>query len=565
LRAVDGGDILGVVALNTLIAGAKMAKDTWIGKSLGSYKINDLIGQGGSGRVYRANHTFIERAAAIKVLRADLDTADEHHERFLQEARTIAQMRHPHIVQLYDFGKFRNTYYMVMEYVEGDSLEMRLKAGQASGRLLPGVEVWRIIKQMGEALTYIHEQGIIHRDIKPANILLTRDGNVVISDFGVAKLLAGYGNTTTGTITGTPAYMSPEQALGQPIDHRADLYSMAVIVYEMLVGRVPFTGTLPVTVILKHLNEPPPPLRQFNPAIPRHVEAVLLKVLSKRPENRYQTVSEFLQALANATRTMQDESAFASAEHVKTVIGPDGKEYIHIPEGEFWMGSRHDSDAPMRRIYLDGYYISRYPVTNAEYHTFVEATDYMAPEHWQDGIYPAWAADHPVTYVSWHDAVAYCRWARGRLPSEAEWEKAARGTDEREYPWGNKFDPSRCNSRESGIELTTAVGKFSPAGDSPHGVGDVAGNVWEWVLDWSAPGYGDSVNLRNPMGPATGKAKVIRGGSYLNGERLVTCHTRDHALPEVCAVNYGFRVRLSEDVFRRRSRGTDALQQIPTN
>ncbi len=535
-----------------------MSEDTWIGKSLGSYKILSLIGQGGSGRVYKATHTFIEREAAIKMLRADLDAADEQHERFLHEARTIAQMRHPHIVQLYDFGQVHDTYYMVMEYVQGDSLETKLKVAQASGRLLPGVEVWRIIKQMGEALTYIHDQGVIHRDIKPANILLTQDGNVVISDFGVAKLLAGYGNTTTGTITGTPAYMSPEQALGKPIDHRADLYSLAVIVYEMLVGRVPFTGTLPVTVILKHLHEAVPPLRQFNPAVPPHIEVVLLKVLSKRPENRYQSAAEFLHALAGASRTMRHEPAPTSADQTRTVVGPDGKEYVHIPAGEFTMGSREDSDTPSRKVYLDGFYISRNPVTNAEYHAFVEATGHRRPEHWQGGIYPAWAADNPVVYVSWHDAAAYCRWARGRLPTEAEWEKAARGTQERRYPWGNTFDPTRCNSRESGIKDSTAVGTYSPSGDSSYGVSDMAGNVWEWVLDWFAPAYGDSPPAHNPVGPATGKVKAIRGGSYLNNERLVTCYARDHALPEFCVVNYGFRVRLSENVFSQYSNDNDS-------
>lgn len=538
-----------------------MSDDTWIGTSLGSYKILDLIGQGGSGRVYRAEHGFIQREAAIKMLRADLDASDVQHEQFLHEARTIAQMRHPHIVQLYDFGKVHDTYYMVMEYVQGDSLETKLKTAQTSGRLVPGVEVWRIIKQMGEALTYIHEQGVIHRDIKPANILLTQDGNVVISDFGVAKLLAGYGNTTTGTITGTPAYMSPEQALGKPIDHRADLYSMAVIVYEMLVGRVPFRGTLPVTVILKHLHESVPPLRQFNPAVPQHVEAVLLKVLSKRPENRYQSVAEFQRALAGASRTIRHEPTSASADQVSTVVGPDGKEYIYVPAGEFLMGSREEDDTPSHKVFVDGYYVSRYPVTNAEYHAFVEATGHTRPEHWQGGIYPAWAADHPVVYVSWHDAAAYCRWARGRLLSEAEWEKAARGTDERRYPWGNTFDSARCNSRESDIKDGTRVGKYSPSGDSPYGVSDMAGNVWEWVLDWFAPAYGDSSLAHNPMGPATGRAKVIRGGSYYNNERLVTCFARDHALPEICAVNYGFRVRLSEDVFPRRSSDANSFAE----
>jgi serine/threonine protein kinase len=536
-----------------------MAQDTWIGIKLGSYKIVSLIGTGGSGRVYKAQHVILNRPAAIKMLRADLNPDIEHLERFLREARTIAKMRHPHIVQLYDFGKYQDTYYMVMEYIEGDSLETRLKAVQADGRLLPGTEVWRIIKQMGEGLTYIHEQGVIHRDVKPANILLTQDGNVVISDFGVAKLLAGYGDTTTGAITGTPAYMSPEQALGQTIDHRADLYSMAVIVYEMLVGRVPFTAPLPMTVILKHLNEPVTPPRQINPAVPPHVETELLKVLAKRPDDRHQSVAEFLRALSGAGQTLQDEPPSPTSEPVQTFVGPDGKEYVHIPPGEFWMGGADDKDAPLRKIYVGGFYISRFPVTNAEYLAFVEATGYIPPEHWSDGIYPAWQANHPVTYVNWHDASAYCQWVRGRLPTEAEWEKAARGSDRRPFPWGNTFDPARCNSREGGAETTTPVGKFSPVGDSPYSVADMVGNVWEWVKDWYTPAYGDQSPDDNPLGPATGKVKVIRGGSYINNQTLVRCYARDHALPEVCAVNYGFRVRLSETIFHPDRAGTSSL------
>ncbi len=526
-----------------------MSQDTWIGKRLGSYEIVSLIGRGGSGRVYRARHTFLDREAAIKILRADLDVLDEHLERFFQEARTIAKMRHPHIVQLYDFGQFQDTYFMVMEYIPGDSLDKKLKAARASGRPLPGVQVWRIIKQLGEGLTYIHQQGIIHRDIKPANILLTREGNVVISDFGVAKLLAGHGDTTTGSITGTPAYMAPEQALGQSIDHRADLYSMAIIVYEMLTGRVPFEADRPVAAVLKHLSEPVPPPRRFNPNMPPQVEAELLKALSKRPEERHKSVAEFLHALSSAGQTVEPMSKPVAGQ-IEAVIGPDGKEYIHIPAGEFWMGSPDDPDAPPRLVYVDGFYISRYPVTNAEYHAFVQDTLFIPPEHWREGVYASWEANYPVTYVSWDDAAAYCKWAGGRLPTEAEWEKAARGTDGRRFPWGNTFDPGRCNSREGGRGGPTPVDKYTPAGDSPYGVSDMCGNVWEWVYDWYAPVAPGNGPQRNPMGPSEGRTKVIRGGSFANKASLVTTYTRDHAPPSVCAVNYGFRVCLSEDVFK---------------
>lgn len=527
-----------------------MTQDLWLGKQLGPYKIVGLIGTGGTGRVYKAKHTMLGREAAIKILRADLGADDQYHARFIREARTIAQMRHPHIVQLYDFGQFHDTYYMVMEYIPGESLETKLKAARASGRLLPGAEVWSIIKQMGEALSYTHERGVIHRDIKPANVLLSQDGDIVVSDFGVSKLLAGHGNTSTGTVTGTPTYMAPEQALGESIDHRADLYSMAIIVYEMLAGRVPFEAPSLVTMIYKHLHEPVPPLRKFNPAVPPHVEAELLKALAKRPNDRHRSVAEFQHALSGTGSAARAELSPAFVERGKIVVGPDGKEYVHIPAGEVWLGSAHSSDAPRRLVYLDGFYISRYPVTNAEYHTFVEQTHYLPPQHWHEGVYASWKANEPIVYVNWHDAAAYCRWAEGRLPTAAEWEKAARGTDERRYPWGNTFDPTRCNSREGDRNTASPVGKFSPAGDSPYGVGDMAGNVWEWALDWYAPIPSDPPPAHNPMGPEAGKTKVIRGGSYNNKQSLVTCYTHDHAPPNTHAVNHGFRVRLSEKVFQ---------------
>jgi serine/threonine-protein kinase len=349
--------------------------------------------------------------------------------------------------------------------------------------------------------------------------------------------------------------------MGQPIDHRADLYSMAVMVYEMLAGRVPFKGASPLAVILKHLNDSAPPPRQFNPSIPPHVETELLRVLSKRPENRHQSVAEFVLALASAGRTIYASPLSGVADQIRTLIGPDGKEYVQVPAGEFQMGGA-ENDSPTRRVYVDGFYISRHPVTNAEYHAFAEATGYRRPEYWKDGIYPDWQADHPVTYVNWHDAAAYCRWVGGRLPTEAEWEKAARGTDGRRYPWGGAFDTTRCNSREGAKEGTSTVGRYSPSGDSPYGVSDMAGNVWEWVLDWWVALESDTSLQQNPMGPAAGKTKVIRGGSYLNAESLVACHARDHARPEVGAVNYGFRVRMGEGMFTTSTGRTGKLWKI---
>ena len=210
---------------------------------------------------------------------------------------------------------------------------------------------------------------------------------------------------------------------------------------------------------------------------------------------------------------------------------------ILIPAGEFIMGSvdeydseqpihevyldGYDDENPVHRVYLDAYHIDRYPVTNAEYKKFVEATGHRKPSHWKGSDYPPDQASHPVVNVSWKDAVAYAQWAGKRLPTEAEWEKAARGTDGRRYPWGDEWDKSKCNVWESGIGGTTPVGKYSPVGDSPYGGADMAGNVWEWCNDWYNGGYYTISPARNPMGPPSGKTrtKVVRGGAwYGNGD-----------------------------------------------
>ena len=242
---------------------------------------------------------------------------------------------------------------------------------------------------------------------------------------------------------------------------------------------------------------------------------------------------------------------------------------ILIPPGAFIMGSDVESfygtivsssvhakpdEAPIQAVYLDAYYIDKYPVTNAEYGEFIAAINHPPPRHWDGGAYPESLANHPVIYVSWHDARAYAQWAGKRLPTETEWEKAARGVDGRTYPWGNEFDSSKCSlsimkralfdqraGSSAPIVSTAPVGK-SPAGASPYGVFEIAGNVWEWTSDWYLPYAGNSCKNRN-YGE---KDKVIRGGSWLEGKdetlRVYTrCANRLHAPPNYKASNIGFR------------------------
>ena len=204
---------------------------------------------------------------------------------------------------------------------------------------------------------------------------------------------------------------------------------------------------------------------------------------------------------------------------VTRIVAQDGKEMMYVPAGEFVMGSdRYGDEKPRHTVYLDAFYIDRYPVTNAEYKKFVEATKHRPPSHWQSGKIPPGRETHPVVNVSWDDAAAYAAWAGKRLPTEAEWEKAAGWDDlkkeQRVYPWGDRFDPARCNSKESGIGDTTPVGKYSPQGDSFYGVADMAGNVWEWVNDWYDEEYYNNSPKENPQGPASGSSRVLRGGSW---------------------------------------------------
>jgi formylglycine-generating enzyme required for sulfatase activity len=233
-----------------------------------------------------------------------------------------------------------------------------------------------------------------------------------------------------------------------------------------------------------------------------------------------------------------------------------GVEMVYVPEGKFWMGSEDgDPDArgdekPQHEVYLDAFWIDRTPVTNGEYGRFVEATGQEKPKHWQDGRIPEGKEDHPVIWVSWYDAQDYCRW-RGeqagvavRLPTEAEWEKAARGTDGQRYPWGNEFDREKCNSKEGGSGDTTPVGRYSPACDSPYGLADMAGNVWEWCNDW----YDDDIYrhragqvVKNPEGPASGDSKMLRGGAAGNDEGILRCAYRNYYLPDCWSSHRGFR------------------------
>lgn len=271
-----------------------------VGQTLGGkYQIIERLGRGGMAEVYKAYQLKLERYVAIKVMHAFLADEMEFLGRFEREAKNVAALRHPHIVQLYDFDIQEGQPYMVMEFVEGPTLKTYLQMAGRPGLALE--ELWRIGKQTAEALVYAHERGMIHRDIKPANILLNREREAILTDFGIAKILAGPQYTQTGALIGTPTYMSPELIRGEKGDIRSDIYALGVVLYELLSGRPPFMGEMNYEVVMKHLTELPPALSDFVTDVPALLQEIILKMLAKNPTDRYQTLHEVVTLFQSQT------------------------------------------------------------------------------------------------------------------------------------------------------------------------------------------------------------------------------------------------------------------------
>lgn len=267
------------------------------GRELGPYRIVTTLGSGGMATVFKAFQPSMDRYVALKILPRYYADDPEFSGRFVQEARLIASLQHPHILPVHDFGEADGYTYLVMPLIEGGTLARYLRAHKP----LPLPQIARIISQVGDALDYAHSRGIVHRDLKPSNVLLDQRGNCLLSDFGVAKMVEGNVHfTKTGGVVGTPAYMSPEQGLGRQIDQRTDIYALGVLLYEMAVGHPPFEADTPMAVMLKHVHDPLPLPHLRNPELPEAVETVILKALAKEPEDRYQSAGDMIKALQMA-------------------------------------------------------------------------------------------------------------------------------------------------------------------------------------------------------------------------------------------------------------------------
>ena len=579
------------------------------GKNIGRYHILEQLGEGGMANVYKAFDTHLEAEVAVKVIRIDElppKILARTLKRFEREAKAVARLNHTNIVNITDYGEFEGQPYLVMPYLQGGTLKEMLQ-----GKAMDWQEASQLLIPIAKALGYAHQQDMIHRDVKPANILITETGEPLLTDFGVAKIVddeATIDLTSTHATVGTPEYMAPEQVTAKTVDHRADIYALGVVFYEMVTGRKPFQADTPMAVLFKHASEPLPRPTQFIPKLPNSVEQILLKTLAKDPNNRYQSMGEFVVALEKLLqgktlapsktprrskvekKTPHEKSpvskAFFPMQYLWFILGgvaiisillgwvlgggaadafptknpilsigstwerpADGMTMLYIPAGEFKMGSNggDNDEKPIHTVYLDAYWMDETEVTNAMYAKCVSAGECDQPggSYYGDSSY----TNHPVVYVDWNDAQNYCRWTGGKLPTEAEWEKAARsGLEEKDYPWGDA-NPVCTQGAENGAQFADCRGDTKPVGGfsaNGYGLFDMSGNVREWVSDWYDGGYYAISPSSNPVGPSSGKNRVLRGGSWNSYNFNLRSAYRNWTNPAITDDDGGFRCARSE-------------------
>ncbi len=290
-----------------------MSQQSWIGKRIGDrFTITELLGQGGMSAVYKANDPNLRRVVAIKLIHPHLSSDPEFVRRFEEEAAAVASLRHPNIIQVFDFNHDGDTFYIVFEFIPGESLQAHLKRVNEAGRLIAYEQTIKIAASVADALDYAHQKGIIHRDVKAANVMLNVQGEAILMDFGLVKIAGGDSHTATGAVMGTARYMSPEQIKGHQVDGRSDIYSLGVMLYEMVAGRPPFQADSALTLLMMHVNDPVPDVRQIRPNVSPDLMAIINKALAKDRAGRFQSAGEMAAAL-RAVRPGTNATGMAAA------------------------------------------------------------------------------------------------------------------------------------------------------------------------------------------------------------------------------------------------------------
>jgi serine/threonine protein kinase len=321
-----------------------MARSEWIGKKLSNrYLIEEMLGQGGMSAVYKASDPNLKRVVAIKMIHSHLSNEPDFVQRFEEEASGVAQLRHQGIIQVYDFNKDNDDYYMVMEFVPGETFQQHLKRLNAEGRQLPIQKAVEYMADICDAVDYAHRRGMIHRDIKPANLMLSTHDQAILMDFGIAKIVGGQRHTATGAVVGTAMYMSPEQIRGEHADRRTDIYSLGVTLFEIVSGHPPFQADSAMTLMMMHINDPVPDPKKLNPDVPDDLVAVIRRALAKNPNDRYQTAAEMASALRNISGRLKSGVSAQMPAPAATMLEEIPKPVVS-PEATFYEAPRATSD-----------------------------------------------------------------------------------------------------------------------------------------------------------------------------------------------------------------------------
>ena len=513
------------------------------------YRLLSELGSGAMGVVYRAEQLDGEgrpyRIVAVKTLRSELSKDENFSRRFLREVRVAMQLRSPHVLTVYDSGMDESgRLYYVMEYMP-QTLKELMRQGP-----VPVERAVAITLQICDALAEAHSlpAPVVHRDIKPANIFLEQvrgKDRVKVGDFGIAKIISEEAPQLTGTgmNLGTPRYMAPEQWSDQALDGRTDLYALGVMLYEMLTGTPPFSGSLPV-LMGKHLNEPPPPLPDSFPLnIRQEVQRLLAKDPKERPADAVSVQETLENALKATARPASDDESetptIILSKPLSEIANSIGMKFILIPAGEFRMGSENgdNREKPIRKIIISQpFYLSKFPVTQAQWQIVMGNN----PGRFKGEL------NRPVERVSWSDVQEFLRklsereGGQGyRLPTEAEWEYSCHAGSTGEYCFGDDATTLKEYAwyGENAGGTTHPVGQLKP---NAWGLHDMHGNVWEWVQDW----YGayEAETVTDPSGPESGSYRVGRGGSW--GSDAGSCRSvaRGNGAPDDRDSTLGFRL-----------------------
>ncbi len=514
-------------------AGAAAAKPATLSfqegdKVAGRYEIGERIGKGGMGMVFKAYDTLVDEAIALKFMNPKMLRTQRGQRLFIQEAQVARRLRHDNIVAVHDVGTTpEGILYLTMEYVQGQSLRAYLRQHRASRKLVSVRLAVALMIQILEALSHAHRT-VVHRDIKPENIMLTPGEHVKVLDFGLAKAV-DEGEVElrprhrAKRVVGTFGYAAPEQKQHHKVDLRADIYSAGLVLYELLTLRTPldaFTETANVR------DDVAPSLL-----------SVLSKALREERDNRWQTADEFRASLMKAYEESYRQAPKPAVQAHSSSGAQASTDGMALMEGgSFLMGNDEvPAEAPEFEAELESFYIDIYPVTVRQYTLFLEQTGRPPPKFWGNSEFSG--ADQPVIGVSWGDANAYAAWAGKQLPTEAQWEFAARGKQNRVYPWGNS-EPTPMRANYGDFLNMPSIVAMHDEGATPDGVYDMAGNVYEWTLDAFVPYSG--AKRKEMQGHHTPR-RAVRGGSWHSPPTELRCAFRKGLFPESQLTTVGFR------------------------